>query len=585
VTTTLPTPQSKNTQPVQTVKYVSNLPHGVIPCALAASVLSLSAIAGFVYLRYGNFNSTQIPLQTESVQGSNLVGENISFYRAPNSLYNIEFEISQNGQSTPILLNNVDLRLMIPQIPASIRGNQALTQWFLTEREFNRQRVIFSAGSPEIYLPDGFMGYSSEEISIAVTNNCLGAGYWELAVFAETSEGKQKIYQGYFDFPKGAYSRLVSELNGVSSWDHAPSMEAWPGFNFYSGMPFDLDAIRTAKRRYLVDAQDLKHENILATNEQISKAKLMVVNQPLETLETWEDLHQANPKFQSFVPPGIYNPNKLWKTDYSQISHLQSATAKTIESPLANEELLELELTLKSQSGKLRKFIVSGVDWHQIPQVSTDQYDRGIYIPIGFAPPFTDNYEQLKQNPPHKSPLFSVMLDGYNLAMNYRKDIGINGLVMHRDIQNPHKLHFYFMSYERITLVSHYVLDLTQWVLMEHPEPEAMSAVKTFDYTPSMALSQVDLNQKVYTQLDQAWQTNPQFKQRLTYRIFVDSQGVITGYVPSSNEAQDWVDNTPLSDMSRASEFDDRGIDSFRVVFTPRGAIEVSPWWGWDSQE
>ncbi|MDJ1176524.1 hypothetical protein [Roseofilum capinflatum] len=582
MTTHLPAPQPQRSQTLQSVEYVWNLPPGAIWAAIATTLLSLSAIAGAVYLRYSNFNLTQIPLNTEPISSSNLVGKRISFYRTSDSLYNIKFEISQNGQSTPILLNSIDLQLMIPQIPASLHGNQALTQWFLTEREFNRQRVIFPAGSPEIHLPDRFMGYDAQDISISLTNNCLGAGYWELALFAQTPDGQQKIYQGYFDFPQGAYARLVSELNGVPYWNYAPSIEPWPGFNFHRGMPFDLDSLRTVKRRYLIDAQDLNNENILALNEQRGKANLMVFNQPLDSIKTWEDLRQANPQFHTFVPPGIYNPDQLWTTQYSQISHLQSATAKTIESPLADQDLLELELIFKSQSGKIRKFILSGLDWHQIPQVSTDRYDQGLYIPIGFAPPFTENYQQLKQNPPHKSPLFSVMLDGYNLAMNYRQDIGINGLVIHRDIQNPHKLHFYFMSYERITLVSHYVLDLTQWVLIEHPEPEAMSAVKNFEYIPSMVLSQVDLNQKVYTQLDQGWQENPKFKQRLIYRVFVNSQGIITGYLPTSPEAQNWVNNTPLSDLSLVTDFENTNLNSFRVVLTPMGGIEVSPWWGWN---
>ena len=44
--------------------------------------------------------------------------------------------------------------------------------------------------------------------------------------------------------------------------------------------------------------------------------------------------------------------------------------------------------------------------------------------------------------------------------MNYRQDIGLNGLVMHRDLADPNVLHLYPMSYERITLVGHYVVDL-----------------------------------------------------------------------------------------------------------------------------
>lgn len=527
MTTSLPVPQSS--PQIQAVQYVWNLPPRVMGAVIGASLLSLSAIAGSVYLRYGNSNLTQIPLKTQTVTGSNRVGENISFYPAQDSLYHIQFEISHKGKSIPIQLQNIDIKLMIPQIPDIIRGNPELTQWFLTEREFNQQQVIFPAGSPEINIPHRFMGYRSEDISIALTNSALGAGFWELAIFAQTPEGEQQIYQGSFNFPKGAYSRLVSQLNNISYWHYAPSLENWPGFEFYRGMPFNLEALRTVKRQYLIHTQD-----------------------------------------------------RISTTDYPQISQLQSASAKTIQSPLADEELLELELIFKSESGKIRKLIVSGLDWHNIPQLSIDDYDRGLYIPLGFAPPFKQNYEQLKQNPPQKSPVFSVMLDGYNLVMNYRQDIGINGFAIHRDLQNPHKLHFYLMSDEQMTWVSHSVLDLTQWVLIEHPEPEAMSAVKTFAPLPSMALSKLNLNQKVYTQLDQAWQTNPPFNQQLTYRIFVNSEGVISGYSPGSPEAENWVNYTPLSDLDSVSDAKEQGLDSFRVVFTPRGGIEVSPWWGWN---
>lgn len=430
MTTHLPAPQSS--PQLQRVEYIWNLPPRIISAVIGASLLSLTAIAGSVYLRYGNSNLTQIPLKTETLKNSHLVGENMSFYLGKNSLYNIQFEISHKGESIPIRLENIDLELMIPQIPDILQGNQELTQWFLTEREFNQQQVIFPAGSPEINIPHGFMGYRPQDISITLTNNALGAGFWELALFAQTSAGKTQIYQGYFNFPKGAYRHLISQLNGVSYWHYAPSLENWPGFDFYQGMPFNLEALRTVKRQYLIPTQD-----------------------------------------------------RLSKTDYPQISQLQSASAKTIESPLADEELLELELIFKSESGKIRKLIISGLDWHKIPQLSTDDEDQGLYIPIGFAPPFRQNYQQLKQNPPQKNPLFSVMLDGYNLVMNYRQEVGINGLAIHRDLRNPHKLHFYLMSDKQMTGVSRSVLDLTQWVLIEHPEPEAMSVVKTFEPLPS----------------------------------------------------------------------------------------------------
>ena len=70
---------------------------------------------------------------------------------------------------------------------------------------------------------------------------------------------------------------------------------------------------------------------------------------------------------------------------------------------------------------------------------------------------------------PDENPLFSVWLDTNNRVIDYRQDIGLNGMVLHRDINDIAKLHLYIMSYERITLIGHYVLDLTDIVAVSAP--------------------------------------------------------------------------------------------------------------------
>ncbi|MEM9152374.1 MAG: hypothetical protein AAGB19_18220, partial [Cyanobacteria bacterium P01_F01_bin.3] len=83
-----------------------------------------------------------------------------------------------------------------------------------------------------------------------------------------------------------------------------------------------------------------------------------------------------------------------------------------------------------------------------------------VYMPLGYGTPFTQSYQDLENAPPSQSPVFSVLLDGDDKVIDYRKDIGINGLVMHRDVEDENLLHLYLMSYERITLIGHYVIDL-----------------------------------------------------------------------------------------------------------------------------
>lgn len=427
------------------------------------TLLAAGALSATSYQRYSNQTLSDISLMTEAVDGHQWVGQDISFQQVSGNQFDVHFALDGGGLPSDLRLQNIDLSLMIPEVPMMAQGDATLTQWFLTEREFNRQRVIFEAGSAHIDLPNGFAGYAAEDISISLTNNCLGAGYWELAVFAQTETGAEKIYQGYFTFPRGAYANLVAQLNPTNYWQQARTMEAWPGFRFLSGRAMDLAQLRTVQQEQSVPVNDLQAETIFAAGEQVKKADLMVYaeGQDASQINTWQDLRQADLKFQSFTTPGIYDPSRLWESDYSQLATVTGGTARQIESPLSDQRLHEVQINFENESGEQRNLIVSGLDLAQIPQLDTQDYSDGIYMPMGFGTPFTQNYSDLVNNPPAESPFFSMLLDRNDQVIDYRKDIGINGLVMHRDANDANRLHLYIMSYERITLVGHYVIDLT----------------------------------------------------------------------------------------------------------------------------
>ena len=91
-----------------------------------------------------------------------------------------------------------------------------------------------------------------------------------------------------------------------------------------------------------------------------------------------------------------------------------------------------MQLAFTGADNKPLKWVVSGIDLDQIPQLQSRDYSDGIYMPLGFGTPFTQSYADLTNQPPAASPFFSVVLDGKDRIIDYRKDIGINGLVMHR---------------------------------------------------------------------------------------------------------------------------------------------------------
>ncbi|MEO0378424.1 MAG: hypothetical protein AAF329_28285 [Cyanobacteria bacterium P01_A01_bin.17] len=424
----------------------------------------MAVVLGSTYRHYHQTDISNVPLETETVDGYSYVGQAIQFEQVRDDIYHISFNLEHGQSQTELTLNNVDLSLMIPKVPERARGNKDLIRWFLSEREFNRQRVTFAAGSSHVDLPDGLGGYGPEQISVSLTNNCLGAGHWELAVSAvDENDQSQKIYQGYFDFPKGAYASLIAQANATSYMGQARTMEAWPGFRFLSGLPFDLASLRQVDEEHSVIATDLATEPVIAAKEQVEKAELMVAQSP-EVPVTWADLRASEITYQSFVPPGIYLPERAWGSDYSQIAHLQGAVVRDITLPkssqTAAESLVELELSFQNEAGQMRRWLISGIDLESLPQLSPQEYSYGFYRPLGFGPSFTEDYESLKQMPPSEDPYFSVLLDEAGQVINYRQDIGLNGLVMHRNLTDPNVIHLYPMSYERITLVGHYVIDL-----------------------------------------------------------------------------------------------------------------------------
>ncbi|MEM9149191.1 MAG: hypothetical protein AAGB19_01885, partial [Cyanobacteria bacterium P01_F01_bin.3] len=334
---------------------------------LALSLVVASAMA-VVHQRYSDRSLSNIPLQTEAVDGHTWTGEGISFHQLDGDHFDVSFKLSEGEQETQLVLRDIDLTLLIPEVPVSAQGNEDLTKWFLTEREFNRQRVIFEPGSEHIDLPDGVGGYAGEDVAIALTNNCLGAGYWELAVSAFNEDGElEKIYQGYFTFPSGVYTEIVSWLNPSNYWQQARTMEAWPGFSFLSGLPFALDELRQVDAETVVPITDLKTEEIISANEQIKKENLIVYanDTDKESIRTWEDIRQADLKFQSFVTPGIYDESRLWESDFSQLSTVVGATGRQITLAISEssnverldseQPLVEVEIEFENEAGELRQ--------------------------------------------------------------------------------------------------------------------------------------------------------------------------------------------------------------------------------------
>ncbi|MGD1900289.1 MAG: DUF4335 domain-containing protein [Phormidesmis sp.] len=76
----------------------------------------------------------------------------------------------------------------------------------------------------------------------------------------------------------------------------------------------------------------------------------------------------------------------------------------------------------------------------------------------------------------------------------------------------------------------------------------------------------------------------PRFGDAISYRVRLSEEGNILGYQPADRAAGSAVDETPLPELVDADAESDNIMD-YRVVFTERGVVEVSPWFGWSYYE
>jgi len=94
------------------------------------------------------------------------------------------------------------------------------------------------------------------------------------------------------------------------------------------------------------------------------------------------------------------------------------------------------------------------------------------------------------------------------------------------------------------------------------------------------------LNRKLYNQLNQAWKTRSKLPQDLVYRVGVDAQGAIMGYKGVNSVAtSDYIEQTPLHNLLQnpvaGGTATQERLAQFKVVFTKKEVLQVSPWRGY----
>ncbi|REJ89149.1 MAG: hypothetical protein DWQ34_20565 [Planctomycetota bacterium] len=436
--------------------------------AAAAGVLLLLAAAGAAYVsqkyrvaetmqpQLVEFTSKEYPENpsTRSVQHGRYDGRELTLVHKDAAHFDFVLE-PLNDDIARVVVRDVDVSLMTPSLPEWAKEDAGLTRIALTDRQWNRQQVRFDPNSPQVEITGGD-GFERENLySVELAKNCLNAGLWEVLLFVKENGGKSLYYQGWFTFPMGHYKEIFERNTGLPYVEHWHYLEHWVD---PTGTIVPLD-----KLRRVVDERDAPvtfdpSEKLIARGEQITKRRTNLT----QNIREWGDFYDGRAvAFASFVPPGRYSVDVPRDTEYGLMDRFEQVVLRAIESPGSDVPLAELEFVFSSrtQPGVCR-FIVSGFDMDAVPALPIDDYPKGLYLPMGIGtPPFYQAYEELQDNPPDESPYVSVLLDGEDGWIDHHA-VGVDGPVMHRDADDPSLLHVYLLSYERHSLVGHFVVEL-----------------------------------------------------------------------------------------------------------------------------
>lgn len=430
-------------------------------------ILILLIIGGIRFIwKYSTSNTMSIPLKEysqfeypedpseRSFNYGRYSGRNIKLIKLDKTHFDFILEPAHN-HIAKIVFKNIDAGLFVTNLPEWTKKDKNLAIVALTDREWNRQQVSFKPDSKHLEVTGG-NGFEKDNLfSAEIAKNCLNAGLWEILLYTKEEGRKVLYYQGWFTFPLGHYKDIFEEISGLSYWEdwHWWRMEHWAD---PAGSHMDLNILRKTLFAKEADAQFLAYERVFASGEQARKTRTT----NFRNIVTWKDFYDGNYRieFAAFVRPGIYDVERPWRNEYWRIAEFERAMVKNVQSPASEDILQEIEIFFKdSKTGEENRFIISGFKFDRLPRLKVIDYPQGLSMPMGIGiPPFFQSYEDLKDSPPNKSPFFCFLLNSKDDWVNHH-EVAVDGSILHRDIDNPNLLHVYLLSYERHSLINHFL--------------------------------------------------------------------------------------------------------------------------------
>jgi hypothetical protein len=402
--------------------------------------LALSLLAATIPAGEGGATWT-VPLEPEEPGG---YAANPATLKTPlrQDLTSVKLERLENGRHAltlqggpaPLALADVDLGLLLPRVPAYVRGNEDLLRYALIQREFNRNEVKFGA--------------VGDVADFKIANNCLRTNLWEIMLDQKVENGNAMVFHGWFEFPRDEHARLFEAANGKTFAECERLIAQYP---IIDGMAAPLDALRKVVSERKVAVQNLATEAPIRFGEQRRKAKLVLT----PDIQTYADF--ASPAKQpirtaSFSEPGYYDPARPVEFDLAWLAKPTQAVVREVR--VGEQRATEVELAFAGG----RRIVVGDRDLGALPErtAAPDNDKDTLRLTFGIGTP--DIYASLAERSAEAAAdrpnwLFLLGPDGKHVDNH---QAGVDRVFCWAE--QGGKLHVYLVGYERIAVVAHMVV-------------------------------------------------------------------------------------------------------------------------------
>lgn len=354
-----------------------------------------------------------------------------------------------NDGTDSIAFAGLNLRELIPAIPACAKGDEYLSEIALVNQEWNRNQVRFAPGE--------FSSTDERIVRADIARNCLNAYLWEVIVYVE-EDGEQLPYaHGWFDFPEGLYHRLFLERNEVPFSRYADALEDWKD---PENKPIDMNRIRRTENTVNPEWEDKSDEMYPVAGERERKFQEIIYP---ESFDSMRELQSDSTTFATFSPPGNYDREDPRKTELGRFYRLEGAELSTVSFP-DNEnftgEMHEIHLTFRHrESDAVTHLYLGGIDFSEIPVLSVEKANDGWQNSMGFGNHtfYESAADHLSRNAA-EHPYYGFLTDADGNWLDSHR-AGIDGPLLHFDSGDPDLLHVWILSFERHALAGHYCID------------------------------------------------------------------------------------------------------------------------------